>query len=137
MSDSGQCLCGAVTFEAEGVERHFHSCHCGACRRWSGSPAMAARVSSVLFNDDAPVRTFASSEWAERGFCGECGSNLFYRMRDTGDTMMWIGTFNDQGAFHMSGEIYVDAKPDSYAFAGDHPRMTEAEFLASIGMADS
>jgi hypothetical protein len=26
------------------------------------------------------VRTYASSEWAERGFCSQCGTHLFYRV---------------------------------------------------------
>jgi hypothetical protein len=34
------------------------------------------------------------------------------------------------------GEIFVDNKPAGYAFAGDHPRLTEAEFLAQFSGAN-
>jgi hypothetical protein len=49
--------------------------------------------------------------------------------------IMSIGAFDDQSHFTMGGEIYIDNKPASYAFAGDHPRETEAEFLKRIGVA--
>jgi hypothetical protein len=135
MKQTGHCLCGAVRFQAEGVESHFHSCHCGTCRRWSGGPGMATQATDVHFDDTSHIRTYASSEWAERAFCDRCGTNLYYRMKEGGNYFMWIGAFDDASAFTMGGEIYIDAKPDGYAFAGDHPRVTEAQFLESIGMA--
>ena len=134
MSHTGQCVCGVISFTAEDVEPHFHSCHCSTCRRWGGGPAMAVPVGSVSFTGAEYISRYQSSEWAERGFCKQCGSNLFYHMTEPDSYMMWVGTFNDQTPFKLTGEIYIDAKPDSYAFAGDHPRQTEAEFLASIGL---
>lgn len=133
-SMTGHCLCGAVTFTATEVDVHVHSCHCGMCRRWSGGPAMSASVGSVRFDGEDKIGTFASSAWAERGFCTACGTNLFYRMPQQGMTMMWIGAFDDLSSFELAGEIYVDDKPEFYSLAGDHPRQTGKEFLASIGM---
>ncbi len=45
---------------------------------------------------------------------------------------MWLGTFDDQAQFKLAGEIYIDEKPASYEFAGDHPRLTGEEFMASL-----
>ena len=134
MSHTGQCLCGAVTYSAEGVETHFHSCHCGTCRRWGGGPGMAVAVKSVTFTGEDAIARYNSSEWAERGFCKRCGTNLFYHMKEPDRYIMWLGTFNDQTPFRLAGEIYIDSKPDSYALAGDHPRQTEAEFMAAMGI---
>lgn len=130
---TGRCLCGAVSFEASGVETGFHSCHCSMCRRWSGGPAMAASVEKLAIDGDEHVARFASSDWAERIFCRQCGSNLFYFLKDPGQYVVWIGAFDDPAPFQMSGEIFVDEKPGAYNFAGDHPRLTGAEFMASIG----
>ena len=69
MNGSGQCLCGAVTFTAEGVESHVHVCHCSMCRRWNGGPGMAVAVESVVFTGEANIERYRSSQWAERGFC--------------------------------------------------------------------
>ena len=134
MSSSGGCLCGAVRFEAEGVSNELHTCHCTMCRRWSGGPGMGVNVESVTFSGEDHVGRYASSAWAERGFCTACGTNLFYRLKEPGSYTMWLGAFDDQTPFALSGEIYVDEKPKSYDFAGDHARLTGAEFIASLNL---
>jgi hypothetical protein len=132
MTATGKCLCGAVTFEAEGVNPHVHGCHCSMCRGWSGGPLLAAEVGSVEFTGESSIRRYQSSAWAERGFCGECGSNLFYRLKEADRYIMCTGAFDDQTLFKLVGEIYVDEKPPGYDFAGDHPRQTGEEFMASL-----
>ncbi len=121
MSASGQCLCGAVTYTAEAIDTEVHSCHCSMCRRWSGGPGFAASVGKVEFTGEENIARFDSSAWAERGFCKTCGTNLFYRLKETAHYVMWMGTFDDQAQFKLAGEIYIDEKPASYEFAGDHP----------------
>lgn len=131
---TGHCLCGKVRFTARDVETHYHSCHCSMCRRWGGGPAMAVQCASIEFEEDAGLGWYESSEWARRGFCKACGSSLFYHMKPSDSYIVWVGSLDDQTPFGMAGEIYIDAKPAGYAFAGDHPRMTEAEFMASLGL---
>ena len=132
MNGRGRCLCGAVTYEAKDVETGIHSCHCNMCRRWSGGSALAASVGSVAFSGKENIGRYDSSAWAERGFCKECGTNLFYRLKQTDHYVIWMGTFEDQAAFKLVGEIYVDEKPPGYDFAGDHPRQTGEEFMKSL-----
>jgi len=133
MSASGKCLCGAVRFQAEDVETHVHACHCSMCRNWTGGPMLAAQVGGITFTGEEYIKRFASSEWAERGFCSECGSTLFYCLKEPQMYVMATGAFDDPGQFSLAGEIFIDEKPGGYAFAGDHPRMTGAEFMASTG----
>lgn len=128
---TGRCLCGAVTYTARDVEKEFKACHCGMCRRWSGGPAFAAHAGDVEFRGEENIRRYDSSSWAERGFCRRCGTNLFYRMKPNGTPILWMGTFDDQSSFKLDGEIYIDAKPESYSLAGDHPRYTEADLMKS------
>ncbi len=130
----GKCLCGEVTFEAEAVDAHIHSCHCNTCRNWSGGPLLAAAAESVAFSGESSISRYDSSEWAERGFCSRCGSNLFYRLKAQDHYILCMGAFDDESVFKLVGEIYVDEKPPGYDFAGDHPRQTGAEFMASLGM---
>ena len=135
MSDrTGKCLCGAVTFVARGLDTEIHACHCEMCRRWTGGPGFATRADAVEFSGEDKIRVFDSSDWAERGFCADCGTHLFYRMKADGLTMLWSGALDDVSDLKLTGEIYVDSKPPGYDFEGDHPRQTGAEFLASIGM---
>ena len=133
---TGKCLCGAVSFEAKGVETHHHACHCAMCRRWSGGPLFAAPVESVSFQGEEAIGVYESSTWAERAFCKACGSNLFYRVKQTGQHIISIGTFDDTEAFKLVGEIFIDQKPDGYNFAGDLPKKTEAEVFAMFSGED-
>lgn len=133
-SRTGRCLCGAVGFTARQIDPHVHACHCSMCRRWSGGPALAASVGSIAFDSDDEVGVYASSAWAERAFCKRCGTNLFYRLKEAGSTVVWSGTFDDPAGLELAGEIYIDEKPGFYALAGEHPRQTGAEFLKSVGI---
>jgi len=133
---TGKCLCGAVTFEANEVDAHIHSCHCSMCRNWSGGPLLAANAGSVTFKGEDSIGRYDSSPWAERGFCRQCGSNLFYKLKEADGYVLCMGAFEDQAPFELVGEIYIDEKPAGYDFAGDHPRQTGEEFMASLGMSE-
>jgi hypothetical protein len=102
------------------------------CRQWSGGPAFAAGVGKVSFEGEDNISRYESSAWAERGFCDRCGTNLFYRLKEADHYVMWMGTFDDQTPFKLAGEIFVDEKPAGYDLAGDHPRLTGEEFMASL-----
>jgi hypothetical protein len=125
---TGRCLCGAVRFSAEHVETDHHACHCDMCRRWSGGSAFfATEVRGLVLEGTENLGTYASSDWAERGFCRNCGSTLYYYLKPTQAYMMSVGAFDDASMFRLVREIFIDRKPDGYAFAGEHPRWTEAE----------
>ncbi len=91
-------------------------------------------VGSIEISGEDQLSVFKSSDWAERCFCKQCGTHLFFRMPESGMTIVWAGAFDDQSALKLTGEIYIDEKPASYDLAGDHPRQTGEEFLASMGM---
>jgi hypothetical protein len=131
----GQCMCGAVTVTMVPASPEIHACHCGMCRRWTGSAFMEIDAASGTLTAEGPVRTFRSSGRAERASCGTCGSPLWYRLTDPRADFHAVsaGLFDDTG-FRLTKEIYVDRKPGGFAYAGDHLRMTEQEFLASIGV---
>ena len=129
----GQCLCGAVAFSAEDADTDHSACHCGMCRRWSGgAPFFAARAKGVTFTSEEHLGRYASSAWAERGFCTKCGTILFYFLKPIGAYMMSVGAFDDADRFRLSLEIFIDRKPRGYDFAGSHPRWTEAETLERL-----
>jgi hypothetical protein len=128
----GGCLCGAVQFTAAKVQTEFETCHSGMCRRWSGSPLFAAHVEGVKFDGEDKITVYDSSEWASRGFCSKCGSNLFYYLKPADRYVMCVGAFDDAPKFKLVGEIYIDHKPPGYNFAGDLPKQTEEEILAKF-----
>ena len=134
---TGGCLCGAVRFEVTLASEDFHICHCGMCRKWAGGPLMAlACTGGAKFTDKSGLAWYQGSKWAERGFCSKCGSSLFWRLAEDHDAMLVVAveSLDDAGGLSLHQHIYVDAKPAHYDFADDRPRLTEAEFLASIGI---
>jgi hypothetical protein len=129
-SITGKCLCGAVRYSAATAENHHHACHCSMCRRWSGGPVLASSVSELKLEGEEHVTRYSSSPWAQRGFCRQCGSHLFYYLVPFEMYMMCVGTFDDTTPFVLASEIFIDEKPAGYAFAGEHPRLTGAEAVA-------
>ena len=137
----GHCLCGAVSFEADPGAAETHACHCSMCRRWAGGPFLSVELApeAIRFAEGAPIATWASSDWAERGWCRDCGATLFYRLTagpKAGWTYLSLGLFDEPSLIPFGGEIYIDAKPGCYAFAGEHPRLTGAEFEAAMAADD-
>ena len=127
---SGRCLCGAVTFTAVPVHG-MHACHCERCRRWSGGVYLGVDCGdSVEVTGAQALTAYESSDWAERQFCRTCGASLFWRLKSGGMTVVSAQAFDDPSVFAFASEIYVDAKPDNYAFAGDRVRLTGAEVEA-------
>ena len=79
---NGSCLCGKIRIAVKGINRNVGACHCGTCRNWGGGPFMAVDCGTdVSFEGEENISVYSSSEWAERGFCKECGSHLFYRLK--------------------------------------------------------
>ena len=134
---AGHCLCGAVSVEASDLAPQVHICHCNMCRRWNGGPSVTVIAKSAKFEGEEHISLYDSSEWAQRSFCSKCGSNLCYRFNQSSDWFLWAGLFDGVGDFSIAQEIYVDSKPSGYSFVGNHPRLTEDEFLESIGMKPS
>ena len=73
---------------------------------------------------------FQSSDWAERGFCGNCGTNLFYRVLASDEYIVSPFVLDDQSDLTLTGQIFIDEKPDWYAFANETKNMTGAEVFA-------
>lgn len=138
MSDTieltGRCLCGAVTFKAQVAEPHVGACHCAMCRRWGSGPFLEVDCGTgVSYEGAENISVYSSSEWAERGFCSKCGSNLFYRLKETGQTMMAVGLLDDQNGLDMNMQVFTDEKPSYYSFANKTEEMTGAEVFAKFG----
>lgn len=130
----GGCLCGAVRFRARLTGTGFGACHCPMCRKWTGSALLGITVpaANVEWTGLDHVARRPSSGWAERAWCRECGSHLWMQATVEGPYLgqveLPIGLFDDPGGLTMTNEIYIDHKPDSYAFtATDRQVLTRAQ----------
>ncbi|MDC0737389.1 GFA family protein [Cognatishimia sp. SS12] len=114
---SGRCECGAVTFTVTAVRREVTACHCSQCRRTSGHvwASTVAQESALVFQDKSGLRWYQSSGFAQRGFCAECGSSLFYKMKGGGDRLAIAAGCIDPGAdLQLTKHIFVKDKAGYY-----------------------
>lgn len=100
------------------------------CQRWGGGAFLSLDCQEVSFSDPQKVAIYASSEWAERGFCATCGTHLFYRLRQGDHYAIPAGVMAPVPGINMHEQIFIDEKPDWYDFANDTPKLTGAETFA-------
>ena len=130
----GHCLCGAVTVRAAPMRRHVEACHCTRCRRWCGIAFVGVMCGSdVEIDGEQHVVRYRSSDWAERGFCGRCGSNLFYHYLPLDTYGFTAGLFSDEAFLPLAEEIFIDEKPGYYAFDAESEKLTGADVKAKYG----
>jgi len=128
----GKCLCGAVNITTPDTT-DMNACHCGMCRRWGSGPYLSVHVgSNVTISGVDWIRTFKSSDWAERAFCSQCGTHLYYRLLPTNDHELSMGLFQDGPEFVFREQIFIDRKPRTYDFANETEMLTEAEVFAKF-----
>jgi len=73
---------------------------------------------------------FDSSEWAQRGFCSRCGTNLFYRLKGTGSYSIPVGLFPADTALEFKQEIFIDEKPAYFSYAENTEKFSGADVMA-------
>lgn len=129
----GSCLCGAITLVAKQYTTKVGVCHCSMCQKWSAGPFMAIDCGTELdINGSENIALYASSEWAERGFCKQCGSNLFYRLKQTGQYILSVPVFDNLEKLELDHQIFIEEKPGYYDFANQTHNMTGAEVFAQF-----
>lgn len=109
---TGRCLCGAVRYEVHGPLRDVLLCHCVECRRWGGyvGAFTATRKDDLVLLADSSLRWVASPESdrrAKRGFCGECGSSLFWQPADVDRVNIAAGTLDRPTKLRIVGHWYT------------------------------
>lgn len=126
----GSCLCGGVVVATD--DHHEISvCHCGTCRRWAGGPLLAVHCGTdVEFSGEIAPATYQSSDWGERGFCPACGTSLFFHVLPSNEYILPAGLFDGAVEFHVASQIFIEEKPDYYAFSNVTPTMTGEQVFA-------
>jgi hypothetical protein len=123
----GICLCEAVTIETSDVNE-FAACHCSMCQRWGGGPLLAVHCdSNITISDKGYVKTFESSAWAQRGFCSNCGTHLYYHLKPSNEFIIPVGLFQSESDFKFKEQIFIDKKPSFYEFSNKTENLTEQQ----------
>jgi hypothetical protein len=68
---------------------------------------------------------YKSSDTAERGFCGRCGSNLFWKQAGRDAISITAGTLDTPTNLAVEQHIFVADKSDYYTINDDVPKQQQ------------
>lgn len=111
----GSCLCGEVTFEIEGDFDDFYLCHCGRCRKDTGSAHAAnlfssrAKIKWLSGKDKVNTYNFRS-EGHIKSFCRICGSALPNIQMDGKLLVVPAGSIDSDIKIKPQGHIYYASR---------------------------
>ncbi len=94
---TGGCQCGAVRYALYAEPTNPHVCHCRMCQKAFGSyfaPLAGVKLDELAWIKGQPG-VFRSSEAAERGFCRDCGTPLFFRYVDKDRISISLGSLDE------------------------------------------
>ncbi len=94
-------------------------CHCSECLRWHGAPcpATAAAREDFVLVEQRGLRWIDSPEsdaHARRGFCGECGSSMFWDAPGRETVSIAAGVLDQPTGLRTIGQIYTEQAGDWY-----------------------
>ena len=113
---TGKCLCGEISFEADGDIPVMANCHCTACRQSTGSA-----FATLMFMKQSDVKvtgtpkTFQHNSDAgsvmTKHFCSTCGTPLFTQ-NSTREGMLDLraGLINEHEQFAPKVNVYTSSK---------------------------
>lgn len=124
---TGSCLCGAVRYAVHGPMRPVVYCHCEQCRKTSGHHVAASACNSedMEFIESAGLRWYDSSSKAQRGFCSNCGGNLFWKPRNGEHISIMAGSIDLPTGLKANSHIYVGDASDYFEIDDGLPQYLE------------
>ena len=112
----GGCLCGGVRYEVAGPLRDVVLCHCAMCRKTHGHVGAytATPKDALRLVETRTLRWYASSDFARRGFCCECGASLFWEATGRRTISIAAGTLDAPTGLKTALQIHVASAGDYY-----------------------
>jgi hypothetical protein len=111
-----------VKFECTGKLRDVVFCHCSRCRRWHGHAGAYTRTpkAEIVWKEEKGLKWHQLSADTRRGFCGECGSVMFFDAAEHPTTIaITAGVLDAPTGMKTLAHIYVGSKGDYYAAPND------------------
>jgi len=124
----GGCLCGAVRYESAEPPFNGGYCHCTMCQKLHGAfgAHSKARKIDIAITEDRGLAWYRTSKIAERGFCRECGSSLFWQPDEQDTTGILAGSLDQPTSLNTMGHIFVGEKADFYEISDPFPQFEKS-----------
>src|SRR6202163_2085550 len=133
-SSTGRCMCGQVRYSVRGALRDIICCHCQQCRRSSGHFVAATACRKVNFRLLAQdtLKWYSVKPGLRRGFCGACGSSLFFEDVNGERMSIAAGTLDAPLGLRIAAHIYAAEAGDSYRIETDVPVAADGTHAVSM-----
>ena len=128
-SVQGHCLCAKVHFTAGGPLRAVVACHCDECRRFTSSQwnATAAYRDRLHIEGEEHIRWFSLNDHARRGFCGNCGSSLFFDPKPRDYIAIAMGALDKPTGLDLAVHIWAQEAGDYLTLCDDLPKLEDSD----------
>lgn len=102
-------------------------CHCEQCRKTSGHfvAASACDESDMELTQSDGLTWYKSSSYAQRGFCNQCGGNLFWQPFDDTRIYVMAGTIDAPTGLEAVAHIHTEGVSDYHVLADGLPQYTD------------
>jgi hypothetical protein len=130
---TGGCQCGAVRYQLGATPTGPSICHCRMCQKAGGAPFMAfagVRRAQLRWTRGAP-RIFQSSNKAERGFCGDCGTPLTFSMKERDRISVTIASLDDPARVPPRDQLGIEARLPWFATMHKLPELRTSDWMTA------
>ena len=103
-----------------GKLRDIIACHCTQCRRTSGHfvAATACRRQAFALVKAETLKWYVAVPGYRRGFCGECGSSLFFEELGGERVSIAAGSLDEPQGLKIAAHIFAAEAGDYYELDG-------------------
>jgi len=127
----GSCLCGSVRYEVTGEARRFYHCHCGRCRKATGTGHasnmfITPKTSITWTQGEAMLGRYKMPE-AERFyscFCKQCGSPMPRVIPELDVVLIPAGSLDTPSPVPPQARIFWDSRAE-WSCSDDLPVFSE------------
>ena len=115
-AQTGGCLCGAVRYTASPTHRRGYYCHCRMCQLAFGNTRAAfinLRKDELQWTAHPPT-LYASSKFAQRRFCGHCGTPLSFEYMASEHLDLSVGSLDDPSAITPTSHFAIESRIASW-----------------------
>ena len=125
---TGGCLCGSVRYEINEKPRGVVNCHCSKCRKFHGNfgAYTSIKYPSLTLLEQRGLKWYQSitdeTPNVYRGFCGKCGSSLFWHPRDQERIAVAAGSLDDPIKLQTIGHVWISQMSKYYQINDDLPK---------------
>ncbi len=110
---TGECFCGAITYQVDGKLRDAKSCHCSRCRKvFSAQASATALVEPDEFkwlSGEALLTSYVGMHGYGLQFCKICGSTVCTTYKDK-ILQVSLGCVNGDPDIEIGQHIFVGSK---------------------------